>query len=69
MHINNIWIYKTYNLTELSIGQLLFKDISQLHVSAPFYGGLVFNKTLSIVFNTFLKAQPEDGSIERNRNT
>jgi hypothetical protein len=29
---------------------------------------LVLYKTLSIVYNTFLKAQPEDGSTETSRN-
>jgi hypothetical protein len=29
---------------------------------------LTLNKTLSIVYNTFLKAQPEDDSIETRRN-
>jgi hypothetical protein len=68
MHVNNIWIYKIYTFTQLSIKQLLLKDIShyisQLHVSARFYGDLVFNKILSIAYNIFLKAQPEDGAIE-----
>jgi len=29
---------------------------------------LVLNKTLSVIYNTFLKAQPEDDSIEKSRN-
>jgi len=45
-------IYKIYSLIQLSIKQLLLKDIFH-HVSAHFYDAI---------------SRPEDGSIEMSRN-